>query len=260
MPKPRTRSPSQGASGKQRQATEGAETSPPLHGVTNKQARMEQSKARQMEAQNKAKELEMQAKDKNSTRNKALAGLGIAAALAGTIAAVALANFIASDGAVLKITDVSPSGGGWGGLIKSNKLKIRWSLDHAAPGGIPSNVEVLVGDDVLINDTGISEIDGKSFEVIEVPEDKVFVIQTDIEDTKDIKSSKGKVDLSSSYGDHYQQSVNDASSGIGDTLGAGLGGLLGGLVQLVPFILIGFALYLIVSFGLNKLSSTSKNS
>jgi hypothetical protein len=221
---------------------------------------MANSKARQMEAQNKAKELEMQAKDKNSLRNKALIGLGIAGALAGTLAAVALANFIASDGAVLRITDVSPSGGGWGGLIKSNKLKIRWSLEKVAPGGIPSNVEVLVGDNVLINDTGISEIDGKEFDVIEVPEDKVFIIQTDIEDTKDTKSNKGKADLSTSYGDHYQQSVNDASSGLGETLGAGLGGLMGGLLQLVPYVLIGFALFFLISFGLNKLSSTSSNS
>jgi len=200
--------------------------------------------ARRKAAKEKADQAGKEAKDKNSLRNKALLGLGITGALAGGIAAAALADFIASDGAKINILDVKTNKSMWDILSSSTKLKIKWSVKDVPEGGLKDNVTIIEGDFVNITGTA-TPLDGKSWEVKDVPSDYEFVVDLE-EDTKDVKSSKGEGVISTSYDDHFDATTAAAAAGAGNLLGDGLSGLLSGLFGILPIILIGLVVFLFV--------------
>lgn len=204
----------------------------------------EEIAARKQAAKEKAEQAGKEAKDKNSTRNKALMGLGIAAAIAGGIAAAALADFIASDGAKINILDVITNKSIWDILSSSTKLKIKWSVKEVPVGGLKNNVTILEGDSIHITGTD-TPLDGKSWEVKDVPSEYEFVVDLE-QDTKDVKSSKGEGVISTSYDDHFEATTAAAAEGAGSLFGAGLEGLLSGLMGILPIILILLVVFLFI--------------
>jgi hypothetical protein len=216
----------------------------------------EEINARRQAAKDKADKAGKEAKDKNSLRNKALLGLGITGAIAGGIAAAALADFVASDGAKINILDVKTNKGVWDIFSSSSKLKIKWSVKEVPSGGLKDNVTIIEGDSVYITGTD-TPLDGKSWEVKDVPGDYDFVVDLE-QDTKDIKSSKGEGVISTSYDDHFDATTSDAAEGTGNLLGSGLSGLFSGLLSILPLILIGLFVFLFIVPLLTSIGQKSK--
>ena len=249
------------------------ETGPPQERQHNKTPSDEELAGRHEEAQQKEEQIETEANDKSSKRNAALAALGIAGAVAGAIAAAALADYIASDGAVINLTNITPGNREWLDLHPKT-MQATWTVKTVPAGGIASNVKILKGDSVDISGTGITypsasgstpiNLDGQSVNVLDVPSDNVFVFEPSPQtpDTSDLTATKGEGVIHTTYDDHFNQGIADVTA---DATGAaaGLGsGLLSGLSVVIGPLLVFLVIAVAAYFGFQfiaSLSSTGKN-
>ena len=188
-------------------------------------------------------------KDKNSPNYSSLAALGIGVAAATTILSLSLAEYIASDGAIINLTDVSPQSttasfvpSFFGQIFTPSKFEISWSVNEPGEGGIADNVTILKGNSVTINGTGIKSIDGKTHNVLEVPNDNVFVIDSKMTDCSKEHSTTGTGEIHTDYNDNLNDNIHDATSTVTGGLGAAAGGLGEGLMKNLGTILFFIAL------------------
>jgi hypothetical protein len=249
------------------------DTGPPQEHQHNKRPTDEELSGRHEEAKAKKEKVEKEAKENGSKRNAALAALGIAGAVAGGIAAAALADYVASDGAVINLTNITPGNREWLNLYPK-KLQATWTVKKVPAGGIASNVTILKGDSVDISGTGITypsasgstpiNLDGQSVVVLDVPSENVFVFEPSPQtsNTSDLTASKGEGVIHTSYDDHFNKGIADVTADVTGAGGGLLDGLLKGLSGVIGPLLLFLAVAVAVYFGFqffSGLSSTGKN-
>lgn len=213
-------------------------------------------KDRQNAGKENANAVDKEVKDKNSKRYAALAGLGITGALAAGITAAALADYIASDGAKINLNDISPQSqtASWvpsfiGNVFKPTKLEVSWSVKTVPPGGLSQNVKVLKGNEVYIEGTGITSIDGKSHTVLDVPSEHVFVINSKMSDASQVSSKQGTGTISTTFDENFNQRVEDTAAAAGNAVTSAGSGFLSGIMKVLPSILIMIVLFVVLFFG-----------
>jgi hypothetical protein len=227
----------------------------------NKAAK-KKNKQESADAKKKAKtdnaEAQAKLKDKKSPNYAALAGLGIGVAAATTILSVALAEYIASDGAIINLTNISPLSltasfvpSFFGQLFTPTKFEISWSVKEPGEGGLADNVTILKGNSVTIKGTGIKSIDDKTHTVLDVPSDNVFVIDSKMSDCSKEQSNTGTGEIDTEYNDNLNDNVAAATNVVAGGLGGVAGGLGEGLMKNLGTILFFIAL-IIGSFALYK--------
>lgn len=219
-------------------------------------------KSRQDEAEAKANKVK-----KDPKNLAAFAGLGLGAAAIAALTAAALAHFTASDGAEIKFIKIEPKSTTasfiqriLGDIISPTQLRITWEVvKPGSPVGIPSAVRVVKGDEIDISETGIEQLDGKTFKVEDVESDKVFVISPKMSDTTNISvDNKGKGIIHTSFDDQLDKDVSDAAGGLGSLAGDFFSGLMGGLGTILFFIMVIVLIYF--GFQIFMSSSSSGNS
>jgi hypothetical protein len=216
-------------------------------------------------AKEDAAEATKQAKDKNSMSYASLAALGIGTAAAVAIIAKALAEYIASDGAVIRFTDISPQTttasfvpSFFGQLFTPSKFEMTWEVKTVPPGGLKENVKVIKGNTVRVTGTGIKSIDGKTLTVLDVLSDNVFVVDSKMQDSSNEKSSTGEGVISTEYDDNLNDNIQTATGLATGGIGAALEGATGGLMKHIGTIIFVIVAGIGLFFLFNLLTSIAQ--
>lgn len=240
-----------GTSGSRRQNRQDATNTGKQRQQKSKRGETSGSKAaRKKDAEDSAKKV------KDDKKNMAaMAALGIGAAAAAALVATALASFVASDGAEIRFTSIRPnitSAGfvpSWfSGIVPPTRLEITWEVVKPGdPLGIPSEVRVIKGDEIDISETGLEKIDGQTVKVVDVKDDKTFIIESKMSSTSDVSvDNKGKGIIHTSFDDQLEQNVDDAVDTVGgffDKLSGGFFSAIGTILFVVFIVVIGWFLY-----------------
>ena len=274
MPKPRTvKTPADRASSmtKDQRLNEGFRKLSSDRAALNKQQKALAKDQKALEASKKnakddADGAIKSAKDKNSMSYAALAALGIGTATAVAIIASGLADYVASDGAVISFTDISPQSSTasfvpsfFGQIFTPSKFEVTWEVKTVPPGGLKENVTIVKGNTVSFKDTGIKSIDGKTLAVLDVTSDNVFVVDSKMTDSSKEHSTTGTGVINTEYDQNLNDNIASATGIVsGGLLGAagGIGdGLMKNIGTILFIVIIVFALY----FGLQIVTSTAKS-
>ncbi len=223
---------------------------------------------------NRKKDAEDSAKKVKDDKNNmaAMAALGIGAAAAAALIGTALASFVASDGAEIRFTSIRPnitSAGfvpSWfSGIVPPTRLEIKWELVKTGdPLGIPSEVRVIKGDEIEISETGLEKIDGQTVKVVDVKDDKTFIIESKMSNTSNVSvDNKGKGIIHTSFDDQLEQNVDDAATTVGgffDKLSGGFLSSIGTILFIVFIVVIGWFMYTTFKPSSSKPVNTVSNS
>jgi len=205
-------------------------------------------------------------KMKDPSTIASMAALGIGAALAAKIAVEALNEYMASDGASIKITSIQPKtlkpewAPDWDWLNKlfpvPKNLKISYTVTATGIENNPAilvpdvlatkaNVRVLDKDTVDITGTGVPGLDRKGVPVLNAPLDGgYFIVDSGTKNSSNINvTNMGtgiiNTEMDDHLGDMVEQNASDALSSVTRILG-GLGDNIGTIIFVIAICIIAY--------------------